>query len=27
VHRNQIAKLEIGEQTTVTEALAKRSHR
>ena len=27
VHRNQIAKLEIGEQTTVTEALAKRTHR
>ena len=27
VHRNQIAKLEIGEQTTVTEALGKRSHR
>jgi acyl-CoA dehydrogenase len=27
VHRNAIAKLEIGEQTTVTEALAKRSHR
>ena len=24
VHRNQIAKLELGEQTTVTEALAKR---
>jgi acyl-CoA dehydrogenase len=27
VHRNQIAKLEIGEQTTVTQALAKRLHR
>ena len=27
VHRNQIAKLEIGEQTTVPEALAKRTHR
>jgi acyl-CoA dehydrogenase len=27
VHRNQVAKLEIGEQTSVTEALAKRSHR
>jgi acyl-CoA dehydrogenase len=27
VHRNQIAKLEIGEQTTIPEALAKRSHR
>ncbi len=27
VHRNQIAKLELGEQTTVAEALAKRSHR
>jgi acyl-CoA dehydrogenase len=27
VHRNQIAKLELGEQTTVPEALAKRSHR
>ena len=27
VHRNQIAKLEIGEQTTVPEALAKRSRR
>ena len=26
VHRNQIAKLELGEQTTVTEALAKRRH-
>jgi acyl-CoA dehydrogenase len=27
VHRNQIAKLELGEQTTVPEALAKRTHR
>ena len=27
VHRNQTAKLEIGEQTTIPEALAKRSHR
>jgi acyl-CoA dehydrogenase len=26
VHRNQIAKLELGEQTTVAEALAKRRH-
>ena len=26
VHRNQIAKLELGEQTSVTEALAKRRH-
>jgi len=27
VHRNAIAKLELGEQTSVAEALAKRSHR
>jgi acyl-CoA dehydrogenase len=27
VHRNQIAKLELGEQTTVTESLAKRKSR
>jgi hypothetical protein len=26
VHRNQIAKLELGEQTSVSEALAKRRH-